>query len=85
MVSVVSGGGAPTIREAAQAKARSETDDVASEPIVRALFAAFPGATIGAVRSLIEPAVPAPVATAALDAPDDDVGYAADDFTDDDL
>ena len=85
MVSVVSGGGAPTIREAAQAKARSETDDVASEPIVRALFAAFPGATIGAVRSLIEPAVPAPVATAALDAPDDDVGYADDDFTDDDL
>ncbi len=85
MVSVVSGGGAPTIRETAEAKARGEKDDVASDPTVRLLLDTFPGAEIVAVRSLIEPAAPAPVAVAALDAPDDDIGYADDDFTDDDL
>ncbi len=85
MVSVVSGGGAPTIRETAEAKVRGEKDDVASDPTVRLLLDTFPGAEIVAVRSLIEPAAPAPVAVAALDAPDDDIGYADDDFTDDDL
>ena len=85
MVSVVSGGGAPTIRETAEAKARGEKDDVASDPTVRLLLDTFPGAEIVAVRSLIEPPAPAPVAVAALDAPDDDIGYADDDFTDDDL
>ncbi len=86
MVSVVSGGGAPTIREAADARARSEKDDVAADPTVRLLLHTFPGSEIVAVRSLIEPAVAAPVAAAAVDGPDDDVAYDGDDgFSDDDL
>ncbi|WP_428981053.1 DNA polymerase III subunit gamma/tau [Lichenibacterium dinghuense] len=85
MVSVVSGGGAPTIREEADAKARSEKDDVAADPTVRLLLDTFPGAEIVAVRSLIEPPAPAPVAVAALDEPDADIGYAEDEYTDDDL
>ena len=86
MVSVVSGGGAPTMRETADAKARSEKDDVAADPTVRLLLDTFPGSEIVAVRSLIEPAIPAPVAVAAVDGPDDDVAYDGDDgFSDDDL
>ncbi len=86
MVSVVSGGGAPTMREAADAKARSEKDDVAADPTVRLLLDTFPGSEIVAVRSLIEPAIPAPAAIAAVDGPDDDVAYDGDDgFSDDDL
>ena len=90
MVSVVSGGGAPTLRERADARAREEKDDVAADPTVRMLLDTFPGAEIVAVRSLIEAAPPPPTATAAPDAgPDDEVGYDAgfgdDTFTDDDL
>ncbi len=90
MVSVVSGGGAPTARETADAKARSEKDDVAADPTVRLLLDTFPGAEIVAVRSLIEPPAPVPVAAAAPDGPDADIGYAdavyaEDDYTDDDL
>ncbi len=85
MVSVVSGGGAPTIRETTEAKARSEKDDVAADPTVRLLLDTFPGAEIVAVRSLIEPPAAAPVALAAIETPDDDIGYADDGYTDDDL
>ena len=85
MVSVVSGGGAPTIRETTEAKARIEKDDVAADPTVRLLLDTFPGAEIVAVRSLIEPPAAAPVALAAIETPDDDIGYADDGYTDDDL
>ena len=87
MVSIVSGGGAPTIRERADARAREEKDDVAADPTVKMLLETFPGAAIVSVRSLIEPPAPPPVAAAAVDAgPDDDVGYIDDDgFSDDDL
>ncbi len=86
MVSVVSGGGAPTIRERADAKAHGEKHDVAADPTVRMLLDTFPGSEIVAVRSLIEPPAPPPVAAAVLDTgPDDDVGYGDDGFSDDDL
>ena len=86
MVSIVSGGGAPTIRERADAKAREEKDDLAADPTVKMLLETFPGAAIVSVRSLIEPPAPAPVAAAVETGPDDDVAYIDDDgFSDDDL
>ena len=90
MVSVVSGGGAPTLREQADTKAREEKDDVAADPTVRMLLDTFPGSVIVAVRSLIEAAPPPSLAAAVPDAgPDDEVGYDAgfgdDGFSDDDL
>jgi DNA polymerase-3 subunit gamma/tau len=84
MVSVVSGGGTPTIREVADAKAREEKDGVASDPIVRELLDTFPGAEIVAVRLLVD-APAAPTAATAVTAGDADVGYGDDGFDDDDL
>ena len=75
MVAVVSGGGAPSIREAADAAARQQKDGVAADPMVRLLLDTFPGSEIVAVRSLIDPPAPERVATAAADALDDEVGY----------
>ena len=83
MVSVVSGGGAPTIRERAEAEARAARDGVAADPTVRRLLDAFPGAAIVAVRSLVEPAAPPPVAVET--GPDDEIGYGGDEVLDDDL
>ena len=85
MVSVVSGGGTPTIREVADAKAREEKDGVASDPIVRQLLDTFPGAEIVAVRSLVDAPAASPLtATVAGAGGDADVGY-DDGFDDDDL
>ena len=85
MVSVVSGGGTPTIREVADAKAREEKDGVASDPIVRQLLDTFPGAEIVAVRSLVDAPAASPLAaTVAGAGADADVGY-DDGFDDDDL
>jgi len=84
MVSVVSGGGTPTIREVADAKAREEKDGVASDPIVRQLLDTFPGAEIVAVRSLVDAPAASPLAaTVAGAGADADVGY-DDGFDDDD-
>ena len=85
MVSVVSGGGTPTIREVADAKAREEKDGVASDPIVRQLLDTFPGAEIVAVRSLVDAPAASPLAATVAGAGGDaDVGY-DDGFDDDDL
>jgi len=84
MVSVVSGGGTPTIREVADAKAREEKDGVASDPIVRQLLDTFPGAEIVAVRSLVDAPAASPLAATVAGAGGDaDVGY-DDGFDDDD-
>ena len=81
MVAVVSGGGAPTLRDRAEAEARARRDAVAAEPLVRKVLDAFPGSEIVAVRSLTEP----PSAAASAEpAPDDEVVY-ADDPGEDDL
>ena len=70
------GGGAPTIRELADARAREEKDGVASDPTVRLLLATFPGAEIVAGRSLVDPAPAVPAAAASgADAANGDVGY----------
>jgi len=85
MVSVVSGGGTPTIREVADAKAREEKDGVASDPIVRQLLDTFPGAEIVAVRSLVDAPAASPLAATVAGAGGDaDVGYGEDGFDDDD-
>ena len=83
MVSVVSGGGAPTIRERTETEARAARDGVATDPTVKMLLETFPGAEIVAVRSLVEPAAPLPVAVEA--GPDDEIGYGGDEYLDDDL
>ncbi len=75
MVAVVSGGGAPSLREAAAAAAREEKDGVAADPTVRLLLDTFPGSEIVAVRSLIDPPAPELVAAAVTDALDEEVGY----------
>ncbi len=81
MVAVVSAGGAPSVKERADADARTRRDAVAAEPLVRKVLDTFPGSEIVAVRSLGEPAP----ATAGSDpAPDEDVVY-ADDAGEDDL
>ena len=89
MVAVVSGGGAPSIREAADAAARQQKDGVAADPMVRLLLDTFPGSEIVAVRSLIDPPVPERVATAVAEALDEEVGYGdvgiGDDRFDDEL
>ena len=75
MVAVVSGGGAPSIREAADAAVREEKDGVAADPTVRLLLDTFPGSEIVSVRSLIEPPALELVAAAVTDASDEEVGY----------
>ena len=74
MVAVVSGGGAPSLREAADAAARQEKNGVAADPTVRLLLDTFPGSEIVAVRSLIEPPAPE-LAAAVTDTLDEEVGY----------
>ncbi len=75
MVAVVSGGGAPSIREAADAAVREEKDGVAADPAVRLLLDTFPGSEIVAVRSLIDPPAPELVATTVADVLDEEVSY----------
>ena len=75
MVAVVSGGGAPSLREAADAAARQEKDGVAADPTVRLLLDTFPGSEIVSVRSLLEPLAPEPIAAAVTAAGDEEVGY----------
>jgi DNA polymerase III subunit gamma/tau len=50
-VSVTSTGGAPTIAEARRSDLDRARSEVAGNPLVSAILAAFPGATIGEVRS----------------------------------
>ena len=50
VVSVAKEGGAPTLRQQAEAREAKLRQEVAADPAVRALLDAFPGATIEAVR-----------------------------------
>lgn len=49
-VSVVSSGGAPTIAETRDAAQDAMKAQAMAHPLVQAVFAAFPGARIGAIR-----------------------------------
>ena len=46
--------GEPSLREAAEAKAREMRSEAAQHPLVRAVLDAFPGARIEAVRELAD-------------------------------
>jgi DNA polymerase-3 subunit gamma/tau len=52
VVSIASAGGAPTLREQAQASESRERAAAASHPLIQAVLAAFPGASVQAVRDL---------------------------------
>ncbi|HEY3695317.1 MAG TPA: DNA polymerase III subunit gamma/tau, partial [Phenylobacterium sp.] len=53
------GGGAESQWERQKREERQVRDEVAQDPFVRAVMAAFPGAEITSVRSLPQPEVPA--------------------------
>ena len=50
MIAVSEAEGAPTLREQEEGRDRDLRNEVASHPLVQAVFEAFPGATITAVR-----------------------------------
>ncbi len=65
LVSVSSHAGAPTLKQQAAAMAEAQRAEAAQHPLVRAVLAAFPGATIDEVRDLAGPIGDAEVAAAA--------------------
>jgi DNA polymerase-3 subunit gamma/tau len=78
--------GAPTIKERADAREADRLTGARALPLVRSVLERFPGAEIVAIRS---PADEAPPTTAAI-APeptggDDEIGYADDMYSEDDL
>ena len=76
MVSLSPTGGAPSLRDQAQAQEAKKADDSSTEPLVQKLLERFPGAKIIAVRGAAEAAgdVPAPLSGG------DEIAY-ADDLT----
>jgi DNA polymerase III subunit gamma/tau len=86
MVSVVPGGGAPSLREQAQAAARAEKQAAADHPLVRRVLDMFPGSEIVGIRG-VETAAVAVSEREEPAAPnnDDDIGYEIEAVTDDDL
>ncbi len=87
MVAVATGGGAPTIRERAEAAARERRSDLESHPVVSRIMDLFPGSRIVAVRdrAAAPDIVPEP---AAPPMGDDEVRYGDDEppaFDADDL
>ncbi len=72
--------GAPSLKEAADAKAQQAMNGVRADPLVRRALEIFPGAEIVAVRASQESASETP-----SEAADEDVGYVDDAYTEDDL
>jgi DNA polymerase-3 subunit gamma/tau len=72
-VSVVAEGGAPTIAEDRDAEFDAARAGAMADPLVQAVFAAFPGAKITAIRSLVDAAAeaPGPAPNAGEDGDDD--------------
>lgn len=70
VVSIASAGGAPTLREQAQASEASEREAAVGHPLIQAVLAAFPGASIKAVRDLGHADAAAPSEDAGDDAVD---------------
>ena len=75
MVSVVSGGGAPSLKDQADLQVQAKRQEVSADPLVRRVLDMFPGSQIVGVRSLLDQ-IPPPLPVVAGDAADDDVGYA---------
>jgi DNA polymerase III subunit gamma/tau len=59
VIGISSAPGEPTLAEVEQASKNAALDSARAHPAVRALMAAFPGATITDVRDLAETAAPA--------------------------
>jgi DNA polymerase-3 subunit gamma/tau len=82
VVALASEPGAPSLKERADAAAQAALTGVRADPLVQKALALFPGAEITAVRGA-EPAVPLP--EAALPAAGDEIAYADQTYTEDDL
>lgn len=67
LVSVSSHAGAPTLKQQAAAMAEAQRAEAAQHPLVKAVLAAFPGATIDEVRDLAGPVAAAAEAPEALE------------------
>jgi DNA polymerase-3 subunit gamma/tau len=74
IVAVASEAGAPSLKEAADEKARQAMNGVRADPLVRRALEVFPGAEIVAVR-VVEEAAAAETPPRAAEAGDEDVGF----------
>jgi DNA polymerase-3 subunit gamma/tau len=81
MVALSSEPGAPSLKEQADAAAQAALTGVRADPLVQTAMALFPGAEITAVRTA-EPALPV---TEAPPAVGDEIAYADETYTEDDL
>ncbi len=78
--------GAPTIKERADAREADKLTGARALPLVRSVLERFPGAEIVAIRSAADEAPPTSAAIAPEPAGgDDDIGYADDIYSEDDL
>jgi DNA polymerase-3 subunit gamma/tau len=73
VVAIASAGGAPTERDHAEQSASREREAAEGHPLIRAVLAAFPGASIQAVRGLTRAEADEPAAPAEPTDDDDDV------------
>jgi len=81
MVAISKAEGAPSLKEQATAKAGEARSGVESDPLVQSVLAAFPGAQVVAVRSAEVP----PPAAAEIMETSDEIAYADQIYTEDDL
>lgn len=84
MAVVVSAEGGPTIYEQRDARKQDIMIGVRADPLVRSVLERFPGAEIVGVKSA-EDALPAPEPMLQAGPSNDEIGYADDSYTEDDL
>ena len=87
MVAISREEGQPSIREQTKAREQERLTGVRADPLVRSVLERFPGAEIVAIRAA-EPEIPptaAVIAPETADAGSDEVGYADQFYTEDDL
>jgi DNA polymerase-3 subunit gamma/tau len=87
MVAISREEGAPTLKEVADAREQEKLTGVRAEPLVRSVLERFPGAEIVAIRSIADEPAPtaAIIAPETPDAGGDEIGYADETYTEDDL
>ncbi|MDT2019776.1 DNA polymerase III subunit gamma/tau [Methylocella sp. CPCC 101449] len=84
MAVVVKDEGAPSIVEQREARRQDILVGVRADPLVRSVLERFPGAEIVGVKS-VDDAPPAPEPMVSAGPSDDEIGYADDSYTEDDL
>ena len=84
MVAISSSDGAPTLKEAADAREAEKLVGVRADPLVRSVLERFPGAEIVAVRAPEPEAAPAPIAPP-VESGGDEIEYADQLYSDEDL